>query len=603
VVVALAVAAPAWGQGPDLEAMREAMSEGAPEPTHAPAASYAHFLAARLAHQEGRPKEAAAQLQLALATAGGNPFLRTELAEELARLGEWRRARRELEDVLQGWPRYGPALMLLGQIWAEQHEPLKARTYLKRAARLDPEAYLLLAQVALQLKRLEEALEAVDAYTRARGEPSALKRMGEVLAEKGDGKRAEALLLRATAMDPGDAEAWTTLAQVQEALGKDAAAEASYGRALERDVDDTEALLSAGRVALRRHEMAGAKAYFAQLLGVAHDAETVVKVAFSYLAAGHLPLAAQTLDDARRAGVHEPRVAFYSGLLHERVGDDRGAAEAFLEVLDDKEVGREARLHLGPAWARVGRYHDAIALLGSAVQDHPDDVALYPLLGRVLEESGDGVGAERFLRAALVERPTAQIYGALADLLQRAGRSPEAIALLESGLRRQPGDAILHFSLAAVFERAGDLDRGLAQMREVLAVDPNNAAAMNFIGYTLAEKGEGLAEAERLLLRAVELKPDSGAFMDSLGWLYFRRGDFTRAVGALEQAERLAPNEPLIIEHLGDAYHGVEQDVRAAEAYHRALEALRESKDQDGLHQRAGIEHKLKLLSPEAEAR
>ncbi len=74
------------------------------------------------------------------------------------------------------------------------------------------------------------------------------------------------------------------------------------------------------------------------------------------------------------------------------------------------------------------------------------------------------------------------------------------------------------------------------------------------MGYLLAQRRKDLAEAERLVLRALELRPDTGAFLDSLGWVYFQRGEYQRAVEALERASLLEPDEPVILEHLGDAY-------------------------------------------------
>src|SRR5262249_44164147 len=124
--------------------------------------------------------------------------------------------------------------------------------------------------------------------------------------------------------------------------------------------------------------------------------------------------------------------------------------------------------------------------------------------------------------------------------------------------------------------------------------------AMNFIGYSLVERGKNLDEAEKLIRHALEIRPDSAAFLDSLGWLYFRRGEYRRAVGTLERAVALEPDEPLINEHLGDAYHSATNKVKAAAAYRKALEVLKavpELQEVDG--QSEGLEKKLKALSLE----
>jgi len=123
---------------------------------------------------------------------------------------------------------------------------------------------------------------------------------------------------------------------------------------------------------------------------------------------------------------------------------------------------------------------------------------------------------------------------------------------------------------------------------------------MNFAGYLLAQKRKDLPEAERLVLRALELRPDTGAFLDSLGWVYFQRGEYQRAVETLERASLLEPDEPVILEHLGDAYREVSRPSDAASAWRRALEVLvLDPEAADPPLQRLQLERKLKKLSTE----
>ena len=134
----------------------------------------------------------------------------------------------------------------------------------------------------------------------------------------------------------------------------------------------------------------------------------------------------------------------------------------------------------------------------------------------------------------------------------------------------------------------------LSAMRQVLLLEPENANALNFIGYTLADAGHDLDEAERMVKRALTLRPDSGAFTDSLGWVLYKRGQFHQAVEALQHAEALTPNEPVIIEHLGDALAKSARRTDATDAYRRALQLL--DQDPDPV-EREQIEHKLKSVS------
>jgi Flp pilus assembly protein TadD len=191
---------------------------------------------------------------------------------------------------------------------------------------------------------------------------------------------------------------------------------------------------------------------------------------------------------------------------------------------------------------------------------------------------------------------------ALAQIFSRTGAHAEAVAVLTEARRAHPRDEELLYTLGSVLERSGATGEALARMRELLEVNPRNAAAMNFIGYTLADRGEQLDEAERLVRRALAIHPDSGAYLDSLGWVQFRRGDALRAAGTLERAVELEPDEPTILEHLGDAYGGASRRDAAASAYRRALEAIRATDDPQARGRTATVERKLKALgSPVAD--
>jgi Flp pilus assembly protein TadD len=104
-----------------------------------------------------------------------------------------------------------------------------------------------------------------------------------------------------------------------------------------------------------------------------------------------------------------------------------------------------------------------------------------------------------------------------------------------------------------------------------LEIKPDNAQALNYIGYTYADRGINLDEAEALIKQALQLKADDGYITDSLGWVYFKKGDFEKAVAELEKAQHLAPDDPVIAEHLGDAYAKRNANEKAIQMYERAL--------------------------------
>lgn len=584
----------------DEQAMREAIrSAGEVEEDFASSASYAHFLRSRLFHFQGEHRKALDELRLAQVSDDDNPYLSVAVAEEYARLSDLERAEKELRKVIDTRPAYYPAQLMMGRVLMEGRKFTRARVHLRRAIKLKPQeedAYLALAQLHLELNQPEEATKVVDELSAAVPTNTfGLKRLGMAFAERQEPARAEKLLKRAAERNPTDAEVWSALAQLYDAEGRNAEAANAYNEALQREPEDRELLLGAGRLSLKTDDDVSAKAYFEQLLSQSEEPELWVKVAFSYLASRRVDRAAEVLDGARKLKTGEPRLSFYAGLVHEKLRRFDKAAEAYSEVPADSELFHEARLHRAICLSSAGQHQKALELLKKAIAERPDYALLYPAYARALEQAGNAREAESVLVRELKDHPSADLWDAISQMYTRQGRLADAIELLTRALKDNPKDEALLFALGAAYERKGDTERSLEKMRAVLALNPDNAAALNFLGYTLADRNRDIDEAERLVTRALELRPDEGAFVDSLGWVYFRRGDYGRAVSTLERAVELLPDEPLIIEHLGDAYRGASRISDAMKTYKRALELLDGNQSGNG-GARAELMKKLKSL-------
>ena len=120
-------------------------------------------------------------------------------------------------------------------------------------------------------------------------------------------------------------------------------------------------------------------------------------------------------------------------------------------------------------------------------------------------------------------------------------------------------------------DKAGRKEACIQEMRQVLKIDPDNVDALNYIGYTYAEQGVRLDEALFLIQKALKLKPNSGYIIDSLGWVYFQKGQYEKAVATLLKAATLTGKDPTIQEHLGDAYHKLKEYKKALQYYEKAL--------------------------------
>ena len=125
---------------------------------------------------------------------------------------------------------------------------------------------------------------------------------------------------------------------------------------------------------------------------------------------------------------------------------------------------------------------------------------------------------------------------------------------LEKGLALDPENVELNFRKGVVMDELYDDAEVVKQMEKVLQYDPQHADAMNYIAYMWADKGENLDRALELAQKALALKPTSAYIMDTVGWVYYVKGDYYKAVEYLVGAHEMLPEDPVVGEHLGDAY-------------------------------------------------
>ncbi|MEM1181280.1 MAG: tetratricopeptide repeat protein [Acidobacteriota bacterium] len=163
-------------------------------------------------------------------------------------------------------------------------------------------------------------------------------------------------------------------------------------------------------------------------------------------------------------------------------------------------------------------------------------------------------------------------------ILQRHEFYPDSIELLE-GLLDERSDETVLFALGAAYERVGNIDKAESTFKRLLEASPDHAPTLNYLGYTWTENGKNLEEALSMIQRAVAMDPDNGAYVDSLGWAYYRLGRYEAARPHLEWAGRLTPDDPTVHEHLGDLYTALGDEALARAAYRRSLEILGEDSE------------------------
>ncbi|TVQ77388.1 MAG: hypothetical protein EA369_09345 [Bradymonadales bacterium] len=255
--------------------------------------------------------------------------------------------------------------------------------------------------------------------------------------------------------------------------------------------------------------------------------------------------------------------------------EDFDRSEEMFQALSNEPSADQNRVNF-----YLGSLSDQRSDLSSAISYYdrisPDSIYFTDAQLQIARIRFEALGERRTviegLQRSISKRPDARdLYLSLAGYLDRMGEVAEAVRVLHHGNRTIDGDESFLFILGSYLHRAGDFEAGIQKMRKVLKLNPYHALAMNHIGYTFAEKKINLEEAEKLLIKAVQLEPQNPYIIDSLGWLYHQTGKYQRSKELLEKAHELAPDEPEIIEHLADVYRKLGKREEALELYQKAV--------------------------------
>ena len=260
------------------------------------------------------------------------------------------------------------------------------------------------------------------------------------------------------------------------------------------------------------------------------------------------------------------------GFAYEQLQEHEAASRVYergVEMLPDNLAfgGR-----LTQAYIDAGRLADARRALQDVREQHGTNLAVIRLEARVLGDEGDIDAGAAMLREALrsrAEQPRA--YLTLAAYYSHYERFDAAIELLESAADRFTDDTSILFRLGAVLEESGRSGEAEQRFRRILEFNPEHTATLNYLGYMLADRGERLEESVMLLERAIEADPFNGAYLDSLGWAYFKLDRLDRAEALLQQASEQMAWNSVVQDHFGDLMLRLGRYADAIAAWERAL--------------------------------
>jgi tetratricopeptide (TPR) repeat protein len=270
---------------------------------------------------------------------------------------------------------------------------------------------------------------------------------------------------------------------------------------------------------------------------------------------------------------HDADLLLSLALVSREVGALDDAKKYFQQLLSMNQRVPEAQFYLG-AIAEQRKDPDAAILHYEQVP--PSDEFL-PAIVRVVELrlAQDKLPAARKFLAATRDRypqHALRLYLFEAEVLMQARRYDEGHQLLTAALKQFPQQPNLLYSRSTFSEKRDDVPLLERDLRALLQKDPDNAVALNALGYTLANKTRRYTEAHQLIRRALELKPDDPAILDSMGWVEFRRGNLQLAREYLEKAYAAFP-DPEVAAHYGEVLWLLGEREQARSVWQRALDA------------------------------
>ncbi len=500
--------------------------------------------------------------------------------------------------------------VLAGQIAAQRGEHLAAFEHLSRAAQLardedlaEKAARSALASnqdeavgraVALWLEIAPDSLSAhqIAAFVRLQDEDLEgamyhLRRLVNLTSDEGEsgfvqlarlvhklrppGQRME-LMEQLTAGEPDNADAWFARALV--AAGSER---------------QDEAVTAAQRATELRPDWIEPRLFLVQLLKDADRQEEARATLERFVAENPRDQGLQTLyaqflvddkelDRAREvfAGMlvespREPDVLFALGILSLQLEDLSSGRDYFTRLRETEERRDDAAYYLGRVEELDGKFEVASAWYLKVRGEHAQDARIR--LARLEAKGGDLDKARERLRLMRDQsrKDAVMLFMVEAELLTEMDRKPEALKVYDAALDAHPDDPELLYARGlhgAAMQRLDVLETDLGRLLEL---DPDHADALNALGYSLADMTDRYQEALALIQRALALKPDEGAILDSLGWVHYRLGDLELALDYLRQASAKIPDDPEVAAHLGEVLFALGRHDEAWQVWDKGL--------------------------------
>ncbi len=483
-------------------------------------------------------------------------------------------------------------LLVLGRLYRLNNQAAKAEEVFQKALESGTDsrsALTHLAQLCFDQGEYEQAIELLKRIPEDEMDVPLLGMLAYAYSQNADFDEAVKTYDKALARDPGNQEVRRAYAEALMGGGRLEAARAELEKIVKVDPSDGAAHLrlaqldrQEGRFEEARKSLLRAKALMPESLEVPYQ-QVLLEVALGNHAEAIQILQGLLKKSERPEGQYSVGEASNRAIFLERLGQVYRTQEKYdkaLELFEEirglgKEQAPRAEALIIETLRLSRQPQKAVVAADAAVQKYPTDRALRILRAALWGEQGRVDEAVEQLRSMLNKTPADRdIHLSMAQIFSQAKRFAEAEAEAEEALTLSPRPGEQEYALfilGSIYERQRKYDLAEEQFKKVLAANPLNAAASNYLGYMLADRGVRLEESVKYIQKALQLEPNNGAYLDSLGWAYFKMNRYDLAEPHLEKAAHLISGDPTIQEHLGHVYMRLGKKEQAREAWERAL--------------------------------
>ena len=472
----------------------------------------------------------------------------------------------------------------------------KAEKELKTAINLDPnseEAVTYLAFIYNDAGETQKAADLLAAIPESQRTSKIYTALGGTYEQQKQYKKAIEAFRQALVIDKENLDAMRGLAQNLANDNQTDAALVEYKTIQEADPQDATASLRIseiyrrmGKLDLAMENLKKASALVQDSLEIPYNEALILEAQGKYEDAATVlqKLVSRPLPANATAGEKSNRALFLErlGNIYREAGRPLLAIETFRKIID---LGGDEAAHgyqdLIDAYRDQTQWSDATRVAQEGVKKLPDDKSLKLALAEQLADAGKEDESLKLAKSVLKggqdDRDSYIMLSQINMRLKRWKDAEDAIAQAEKLATRPEEKEYIVFLQGSIYERQKKYDQAEQAFRQVLQQDPNNSMTLNYLGYMLADRNMHLEEALTLIKKAIDLDPQNYNYIDSLGWVYFKLGNYDQAEENLRRAADKSPNDATIQDHLGELYARTNRFKLAAAHWEHALDEWNKS--------------------------